>query len=410
MHISNSRIILILFLGIFILSCSPSVFAYDSDNRDLMKKIQSLEQELMELKSSVYEVKKGQKGLSEAMAAPQKGAMLSSIPIQMYGYIKTDLVYSDSQNPGALDGSALMMNAPSDGSADNDEFTMTSMETRLGFSLDGPQVGEDGVVKGKVETDFWVASGTNILRLRQAFISLNFPKWSLLAGQTWDLFSPLGPSTLNFGYGWRAGNLGDRHPQLILTNKFGKITTKIGAIDTGNASQVDSGGPGVAGLIAYSSGPLYLALGGVYAQLDVTGEDQNIYGGTLAFKLKLTDKVKLMGEGYTGEGLQPFRGCSSTLLSSTGKPVRGTGGWAQLSVNPVSKLAWNIGGGIDDVKTDDSATLGIWDHNLMMFTNLRYQLAKGLSWGLEFQRFVTKYKYADGGDANRYMSSLIYSF
>ena len=68
-----------------------------------------------------------------------------------------------------------------------------------------------------LEWDFFDTTSPNQmkLRFRQGYFSLAKNGHSLLFGQAWDLFSPLGPTTLmTNGYLWQTGNLGFRHAQV----------------------------------------------------------------------------------------------------------------------------------------------------------------------------------------------------
>ena len=107
---------LVFLLTLVFLGSSCCVFAYEPDSRTLMKKLQDLEQEMMELKSKMHAVEKEQKDVG-AIAGKQSGksVVVSSIPVELYGYVKVDAVYSDSANP--LNATALQMNAPREDSS-----------------------------------------------------------------------------------------------------------------------------------------------------------------------------------------------------------------------------------------------------------------------------------------------------
>ncbi len=386
-------------LGVF--AWAFAITGYSQENATLLEKINRLENELAAVKSQI-----------SSTGTP----VLSSLPIKMYGYIKVDAVYSDSG--GNVGNSALQMNAPVESDGDKDDFVIDGRETRLGFALTGVELDDGGTVTGKIETDFWGDStgASARLRLRQAFIKLSYPQWSVLAGQTWDFFSPLGPKILNFAYLWRSGNLGDRHPQIIFTRKMGNFTAQVGMIDSENSSQENSGGPVGGVYLSYKNGPLYLGIGGIMGEEDVTGEDVSIWAGTFAWQYAFTPKVSMKGEAYIGSTLNSFRGGSAygTYGTATNvKGVRARGGWAQLSVKATDKLAVNVGGGIDDVIQDritDPNGNQIWNYNYSYFINFTYAIMKNLIWGMEFQRFITDYALQASGDANRYQTSLIYKF
>ncbi len=72
-------------------------------------------------------------------------------------------------------------------------------------------------VAAVLEWDFFDITSPNQmkLRFRQGYFTLAKNNHSLLFGQAWDLFSPLGPTTLmTNGYLWQTGNLGFRHAQV----------------------------------------------------------------------------------------------------------------------------------------------------------------------------------------------------
>ena len=71
-------------------------------------------------------------------------------------------------------------------------------------------------VGGKVEIDFQrqidVENKASLL-LRHAYVEVKDDEFRLLAGQTWDVISPLCPGVLFYSVGWDGGNIGYRRPQ-----------------------------------------------------------------------------------------------------------------------------------------------------------------------------------------------------
>ena len=69
---------------------------------------------------------------------------------------------------------------------------------------------------GKVEIDFErtidVENKSSVL-LRHAYVEVKNDDFRLLAGQTWDVISPLCPGVLFYSVGWDGGNIGYRRPQ-----------------------------------------------------------------------------------------------------------------------------------------------------------------------------------------------------
>ena len=101
---------------------------------------------------------------------------------------------------------------------DNADCYVDARSTRLGIDVLGPQIpffdcAQSG---GKVEVDFQrmidVENKPSLL-LRHAYLEVKNQDFRLLAGQTWDVISPLCPGVLFYSVGWDAGNIGYRRPQ-----------------------------------------------------------------------------------------------------------------------------------------------------------------------------------------------------
>lgn len=126
--------------------------------------------------------------------------------------------------------------------------------------------------------------------MRHAYMTIDWPKekFGIIAGQTWDVISPLNPETLNYSVDWWVGNIGYRRPQIRLTKGYtlnkdvelkleGAIARTIGRTNSGilTADQADtgenSGTPSLQGrvsvtlpLLGYK--PATIGLSGHYAQ------------------------------------------------------------------------------------------------------------------------------------------------
>ncbi len=94
---------------------------------------------------------------------------------------------------------------------------LSATHTRFGFKYAGTPLSNGMNVAAVLEWDFFDITSPNQmkLRFRQGYFTLAKNNHSLLFGQAWDLFSPLGPTTLmTNGYLWQTGNLGFRHAQV----------------------------------------------------------------------------------------------------------------------------------------------------------------------------------------------------
>jgi hypothetical protein len=146
--------------------------------------------------------------------APEK----ESFKIVPYGYIKLDAAYDTAR---VNVGNFARWVEPGEPVDDDNQFSMTANQTRLGLKVSGP-ITDDVKVSGKVEIDFY-GGGENKAKpyMRHAYLQIDWPKtgWSFLAGQTWDVISPVNPYTINL-VAWWSGNIGYRRPQIRVTKVF----------------------------------------------------------------------------------------------------------------------------------------------------------------------------------------------
>ncbi len=193
--------------------------------------------------------------------AAKKKPVWADLDIQFYGRLKFDATYDTSRTEVGNYVKWVRSEASND---NDDEFDMTANETRFGMNITGPE--SDGVkTSGRAEIDFYgsaAAENKPEPMMRHAYMNLEWPaeRFSILAGQTSDVISPLYPYTLNYSVAWWAGNIGYRRPQIRLTKSYamakdvdlkleGAITRNIGSTgsfvvrDAGE----DSGFPGFQG-------------------------------------------------------------------------------------------------------------------------------------------------------------------
>ena len=127
---------------------------------------------------------------------------------KFYGFVRGDLFYNSRKNMAPIEGNFYLF--PLDKSIDADGkdlnaspngsfYTFTS---RLGLDVKGPDI-LNAHSSAKIETDFGGFSGHHtMLRIRQAFINLEWNKTALLVGITWHpLFGSVVPDVLNLSTG-----------------------------------------------------------------------------------------------------------------------------------------------------------------------------------------------------------------
>lgn len=142
-------------------------------------------------------------GISANGFAQKKG-----FDYKFYGQVRADLYYNSRSNSETVDGLFYMY--PKDKELDangkdlngysNSDFYL--LYTRLGLDVNGPKLGK-AKTSAKVELDFR-GSGTtySVVRLRHAYINLDWGKSALLVGQTWHpLYGDVAPEMLNLNMG-----------------------------------------------------------------------------------------------------------------------------------------------------------------------------------------------------------------
>jgi hypothetical protein len=147
-------------------------------------------------------------------------AQESATKAKLYGWVENDFFYNSRQNTEMVDGVIQLFPKPvSLNSAGADinatpQAEMLSVHSRLGVDITGtPMLGAK--TSGKIEADFAGTGATFfMLRVRHAYMKLNWEKTELTLGQTWHpLFGTVYPTTpsSNSGAPFQAFN---RSPQL----------------------------------------------------------------------------------------------------------------------------------------------------------------------------------------------------
>ncbi|NGP87850.1 hypothetical protein [Fodinibius halophilus] len=182
-----------------------------------------------------------------ATGLPFNSALAQDTSISFSGFVKSD-IYSDTRNTvSARDGQFLLFpenkefNANGTDINKNTQFNMIALQTRVQARISGPKA-FGAKTSGMVEAAFFGSTEANIntLRLRHAWLKLDWTKTSLIVGQTWHpLFVTRSfPGTVSFSTGVPFQPF-SRNPQIRLTHKEGIFTGILAAM-----SQRDFSGPG----------------------------------------------------------------------------------------------------------------------------------------------------------------------
>lgn len=322
-------------------------------------------------------------------------------------------------------------------------FIVNARATRLGFEITGPKIlGAD--TAGRIEFDFHgqaeTENRTGIL-LRHAYGEFKTENFRLLAGQTWDIISPLNPNTVNYAVGLAAGNIGYRRAQVryeqyINTGDASRLTLQA-SIDRSIVSDFagapdfqgeDAGWPTLMGRAAW--GTRSTPSDDVFAELGVSGhigqegvdfrtsppqDDARFLTWSMNadVRFQLRENWGVQGEFFVGKVLGTFLGgINQGIDPVTRRGIRSIGGWGELWCYWTPQLHGHVGYGIDDPYNADLgfSPAGRRSLNEFLFTNLWLDVTSMFRVGLEFSLWKTKYVELADGQALRVEMAVLYAF
>ncbi|MGD1048370.1 MAG: hypothetical protein ABR899_06410, partial [Candidatus Krumholzibacteriaceae bacterium] len=345
--------------------------------------------------------------LTAAAAAEDKAPAYS---FKFSGYFKADMAY-DRDRVNAGDYVLYVLDKP-----ENDMLSTTARESRFGLDFNWKE--DEIQTDGKFEFDFYglgVTSATlnsqenkGAPMLRHAYLQLTKGHWSILAGQTSDIISPLVPKTANYTVLWDQGNIGYRRPQFRITtwgnaNEKVKITAAVGAFRTlggdldgdGVDDGADAAVPTVEGRLGMAAKldperSFELGVSGHYGKeqyqakdaedRDVT-KDLTSRSGNVDLKATFCKHVEFAGELFTGQDLGTYYGGVGQSVNLLKKEIGAKGGWGELTVKPVARLSVNAGYGLDNPDDADfvipagtTSTKSFIGKNADLFGSVMYDL------------------------------------
>jgi hypothetical protein len=435
-----------------------------NQNAELNARIEKLEKELTELKQIVKQQNEAriqdannierrtsnieQKTMNVEPAKPlsDKKPVMSNLDVQIYGRIKADASYDSSR----MDvGDYAKWARPDRGRNDHSQFDLTANETRLGMWIYGPK-DQEMKTSGRVEIDFYGGGAENKPNpmMRHAYLNFDWPqdKFSILAGQTSDVISPLWPDTLNYTVGWWVGNIGYRRPQIRLTKSYsidkdtelkleGALARTIGRTNSSilTADQSDSGEdagfPTIQGRVSitlpsWGYKPATVGFSSHYGKesFDVnsnagktaTGsKDFDSWSLNLDVQQPVNEWLSFKGELFTGQDLDAYLGGIGQGVNTVRmKEIRSQGGWVQASLGPWGKWSFNLGVSADRANKDDLEGMSgdKRKYNQSIFGNVLYNFDKNAQIGFELSQWHTDYVDLGDADSVRAQTSFIYKF
>jgi len=353
--------------------------------------------------------------------------VVSSLPITIYGYIKADLAYDTSAktNNGEY---ARWVDPGSDGDG---QFIVTARQTRLGMKIAGPTV-SGAKTSGCIEIDFYGGGASNSAanRLRHAYADLGWKEadFSLLAGQTSDVVSPLVMPTVNYTVAWWTGDIGFRRNQVRATKgfAFGDDTKLLlQAAATRSAGGEDRGAPGWQGRAALSfpgiqSRKTTVGVSGLTAP-ELNGA-AHVDAAAVAADLTVPvlEGLTFTGEWFSGENLDSYVGGISQGLNHAGKELGSWGFWTAASWKFATDWKANVGYAMEEMDDADLDGTGLPDgngviddfrkRNSTLFGNISYSLNEATTIGFEVAQLNTEYQIQPDADSTRFQLAITFAF
>jgi hypothetical protein len=344
--------------------------------------------------------------------------------ITPYGYINLSASYETERT--TTGDYAVFANSPD--LDDDSGFNVDPKSTRMGLKLESLGISgwHGSKSEGVIEFDFqgaFQSRNRGSLLLRKAYVAVSDGQTKFLAGQDWEIISPLYPKTLNYTAGACVGNVGYRRAMLRVDHQFNfcnssHLTAQFGITDhvfrdNTAVSPASTSWPVIQGRLAYTLGkgcfdhgkPITL---GVSSHL---GEQRFTFGSnrknlrTWSFNvdvdLPVTEKLGLQMEYFLGENLATIEGgILQGVDIQRRNTIRTQGGWAALTYQATKKLQTNFCYMIDDPFNDDVIS-GNAGNNLArnyshcLFINALYYWSESLMTGFEIDFWRTHWQRYD---------------
>jgi hypothetical protein len=355
--------------------------------------------------------------------------------ITPYGYLWGNTVYETERS--YTGDYTLWVNSAT--TAGEGTFHADGKNTRLGIDVGGPRLSCFGnaMTGGKIEIDFqnsFATENRGAILLRHAYVEVKNDQFRLLAGQTWDVASPLMPNTVTCAVSWDAGNTGFRRPQLR-AERFFDISDMLLFTVQGSANAVvvtdaytgvtsdHSGWPLMEGRMAMTVGQrgkgCYPIEVGVSSLI---GEERFNFSNArdlpartwmfcLDLKAPVTQYFGFQGEWFTGENISSFFGGIGQGYNFTRRStVHSHGGWMETYYYWTPQWHSHVGYGLDDPNDDELTAVDARTFNQAYFGNVMYDITKQFVIGFEVTQWRTVYKDQLPGESVRFEFMARYAF
>jgi hypothetical protein len=295
---------------------------------------------------------------STSLLSAQSKEDQKPIKVKFGGYVHSLFTYDSRQTVSAREGFILLY--PKDEALDANGkdinkggvYNMAVIQSRVNAKITGPNI-LGAKTNGLLEAE-WIGNAeadVNGMRLRHAFVNLDWGKTSLLIGQTWSpLFvAEVFPATVGANAGLPFKPFA-RNPQIRLTHKMGnwKFLAALASerdytskgpnvtdptkVESGNKYLRNAGLPIIQAQIHYYAGMHMIGASAEYKNIKPTIETSTGYKAD-----ETLSSYALMG--YLKLNFKPVTFKAQATYGSNMTDVLMLGGYAAKSLNPVTKEA-----------------------------------------------------------------------
>ena len=335
--------------------------------------------------------------------------------LQLFGFFKLDAVYQDSGVNG--------LTIPRYATAGDGNAYLTVSHSRFGLKYSGMPLANGMNVSAVLEWDFLDTTSPNQMkpRFRQGYFSLLKNGHALLFGQAWDLFSPLGPTTLmTNGYLWQTGNLGFRHAQVRYSFSGPHVDFSLSASDPASSGGWKNKLPVLQsrlGVKLAANNKIQFGLSGIYGRehtesITVPFKNKvNVTGLSLDWNAALGKHLSWKGEYALGENLAYVSSRASAyadilLQEFTAKKVSAC--WTEVLLTRDKLSGW-LGYAFEDLKDESQLAANELKKTSCLLAGIQYAAGSGVSFGLEFTHFLSQHFQSDKIKTNQLVFSAILS-
>lgn len=165
------------------------------------------------------------------LAATLSGAYAQESQIKFYGFIR-NYAFMDTKSANKAGTGDIFYYMPNDGADNNPNFHYTAITSRFGLDVSGYEY-EGFKMGAKIETDFYNGltgvTGTAVLRLRQAYLTISKGTTTFKAGQGWHPMAADMPDVTSLNTGAPFGPF-TRTPLLQLDKSLSDDLSFTGAL------------------------------------------------------------------------------------------------------------------------------------------------------------------------------------